>query len=239
MSELEKTSLTKAAVQGSAETDPSLQRQGKDDLNGSDKDEKGIPWENRAKEYQKKFEAVSEKFDNVSKRLEELENKTRLTESEKQEKRSLENKQDDLEDQLRILETHPDYRAFPEYVKRQSKKIKEEAVSESYTRFVDEHVNYTLKKAGKRLGIDPKELRSELLKIMKVSHQEMSPIERVEVLLEEYESDLEAKKKNKEEKDKSNQQFSENGGRANREKTLEEAKRDGDIISQLKRLGQY
>lgn len=235
----EKTSLTNPAVQGSAETDTSLQRQGNDGLNVSNKDEKGVSWENRAKEYQKKYEATAEKLDSVSQRLEELENKARLTESEKQEKERLENRQDDLEDQIRILETDPGYKAFPEYVKRHSKKVKEEAVSEAYNKFVNETVDYTLKKAGKRLGVEPKELRSELLKIMKVSHQQMSPIERVEVLLEEYESNLAKAKKEKEESLENSKQESESGGRANREKTLEDAKKEGDVISQMKHLGIY
>lgn len=227
----EKTSLTKTGVQGSSEDDASLKGQGKDRLNASGKDERGVDWENRAKEFEGKYNTVAEKLDTVQSRLEELEEKDRLSTAEKEEKAKLEKKEDSLEKELEIFNTDSQFRAAREYINRNSEKIKSEASQETLQKFYTQQVNRMVNKEARSRNLDPKKFRTELLEVLSAKDMEIEdPIERTEIAIEKWDK-LHPKK------DENSESFAEGSGRSARETSFEDAKKKGDLSAMIKAQG--
>jgi len=235
----EKTNLTKASVQGSDETASSRQQAGKPDL--TDVDESGVPYKNRAEEYRKKYDAVAEKLEANEARLAELEDKLRLTQAEKAEKAKLEDKVDSLDAELHELETHAQYRAFRKKLEKTKSEAKSEAKEEAKKEFYADIVDDFLDDSAETLKMDKKDLKKELNKLLRVEHMEMNPLKRTKSVFKEFKAMREELAKREEERKAKEQEieFSERDGRAAREVTLEEAKKKGDILSQIKHLGKY
>lgn len=233
----DKTNLTNASVQGSDESKSSRQGPGNDRLN--DLDESGIPWKNRAEEYRSKYEAVAEKLEATDKRLSELDEKFRLTESEKAEKARLENRGDRLEDELREIETNPQYRAFNEKIRRHSETTKKEAVSQAKSEFYKEAVDSFLDDESESLGIKSDDLRKELNDLVRTKHMELNPLKRIKVVLKEFKANRDriARDAEQTKKEQESSRFTEGNGRAPREMTLEEAKKSGSFHDKIRALG--
>lgn len=237
--EQDKTSLTKASVEGSDETESSLQRQGNDGLNDSDeKDEKGVSWKNRAMEHQKRSEALSEKLDRTISELEELKatsSRRDLTAKEERRMDQLEGSKDDIERELHIFNTDPQFRAANEKINRSAKNAVTEAKKQMYAELVDDF----LESEAESRGMKAKELRQEVNKFVRSEHMEYNPLKKTKLALKEFDSYRKFQKEREEfeKKRESSEHNFEIGDKLPRTNNLKDSIAKNDINSQMKHLG--
>lgn len=191
-------------------------------------------------EYSRKESELSEKYEEAQSRLAELEDKFRLSESDKLEQAKLQNVSMDIERELHILDTDPQYRAYNEKIRRTTEATKTQAITEAKAEFYAEQVDDFLDDTAEELEIEPKELRKELNKLVKVEHMKMNPMRRTKAVLKEFKTMRDRAKRDEESraKEEEERRFSEGNGRAAREETYEQAtKRGASVAERLKALG--
>lgn len=233
MEDTNKTTVTKSSVSESEENEASLQRQGKGDLNASDKDERGVSWENVAKENQKKYEKVSARLEETLSRLEELEEKINLTSSEKNEKKNLINKVDDLEKLKRDVLENEENKLWLGVTEDIAQKAKSEARHEIQVELMEDF----LEDQAEVLKMNIKDLREELQPYA-LRHSDKGVLKRAKLAMKDF---LEFKKYQKEKEEfkrskESSESFREEGGREKKSYSNDELIKKGDFDTLLSRI---
>ena len=150
------------------------------------KEEENRIRENLRAEYNRESTELSEKLTAVEQEKTELESRiTELTNSEKTRLNQLDDQQKAVESQLHELETKPEFAGYREKITRETKKAKEEAVSDSAHETSKILMQDFVDRKAEEEGISSKQLRDELNLALRVpgtnriKYPELMPHERV------------------------------------------------------------
>lgn len=229
-----KTNVTNASVPGS-EDSHGVEGEKLKELENSIRN-------NLRAEYDRKSAELLEKFDAAQERIAELEEKDNLTRTELSELKRLQSQGGDIEEEIKILESNPKYRAYNEKIKRETERAMQTAVSESQHNMSIEYMYDFIDEKAAEVGMEPKELEKELQKICSDNrYRHLLPHRRCKLAFKDFKKERETQAEKLElKKLRDGNTFSED---ANRERpkfnSLKEAKEKGSVIDQLKAVGQY
>lgn len=200
--------------------------QGKDSLKT---DERGVSWENRAKEFERKFQDASEKMEEFQQakeeletRLDELNQKVNLTSREGQEKVAL---RDQIVKLRQAESAQPWLGILNEELTNSSLKTKEQAMFDMSILLMEDF----LQDEAEKMGISPDNLEKKLAAYAPVDGKNFWPFQRAKMALKKYVSEKKylEEKSEFETKQKEEQEFRETGVRSSPSPTqskLREAK---------------
>ena len=220
------------------ETEQAPSSRGNGSSNDSSVDDRGVSWENRAKEYERKYNDVSEKLESYEERLAELDEKVRLTESEKAEKAKLESKRTDLESLIEELESKQEAKPWLAAADKRAQRAKLEAVELAKHEIYVEQMEDFISETAEAEGMDAKKFRKELLSFAG-KYADRNPLQRAKSAYKDLlkQRDLDKRERALKEKEAAAQGGLEGDGRAPREMSLQDAKAKGDKLSEMRALG--
>lgn len=194
----------------SEERDPSL------------KDPAKQSWENQAKEYQRKHEALSEKYDVITEEIAELREKLSSgdgTRADRVELDRLKSKKDAIQEAKEKIMDNPDSKPWLSLTEEISTRNASQKAEDAIYQYDYRQALKEVKKAAKGFEVDAKNFENELFEILKGGRWEFDtkgnrvmPTERIENAIDEWSriNDLKKTAKKGEEKEV---QFAEKGGR--------------------------
>ena len=228
-----KTDVKPASSNGDSAADPSVQ--GDESLTAGENDERGVSWENKAKEFQRKHEEASsalqelqESKNELESRLGELEQKANLNSNEQREKDNIEIQISELE---RSEKARPWMGLLEKRLQDSSARNKNETLFETSIMLMDDFIQ----QKAEGLKIEPKELEKILDKIGPVGSK-LPPHVKVKLAWKEYNdrNDFEKRKADLETREAAEKTFRETG-----ERTSETTSTLRSQISQAKSPGDW
>ena len=196
--------------------------------------------ENLRGEYARKEQEQADKLAAYEDRIAELEEKDRLTAAEKEKLARLKDGRDDIEEELRILETDPKYRAYNEKIKRESKTSAEQSKAEAKHEMYVELMEDFIEDKADSEGLDSKELRKELNAILAGGkYADQNPLKRAKLAMKDRAKMKAFEKREAEIKAKEAELNGhlENGQTVAREVSLDDARKSGDTVARARALG--
>ena len=232
---MDKTTVTNSSVPESEESQSKTQT---GEGESPQKEVENRIRENLRAEYSRKEVELSKKVNTLESEIEGLKEQENLSKAERDRLNRLESRKDDLENQLEVLETDPQYRPYVEKIKRETERMKQEAKEEAKLEAIEAFKDDMIQQWAEKEGVEFDELY-EQLQPYAAKHRKEPLLKRVRLAYQEYGKmkSLLKKEADLQKREAELTQFSEDGQRTTRETTLEEAIKKRDTIAQARKLG--